>query len=217
MAESPRIEVDVRTFAAVSAIDTCSIWNISSSPRLLNAALARRRWFLVAEYVRYEALVRRRSRPTEEELMLQHAFRARLEHRHGFSTEPMSVDDLQAVANLPEIRKLGMGEIAAIALARKLRSAVLTDDQGARKVAAKIGAEPAQTTPHLFGWLLYEGELTDADVPRVISEHEASVPENRGRLTRFLNAIYYEACRCRLLRDTQSPGSEAGVDKIEPE
>jgi len=200
VADSPRIEVDVRDFARVSAIDTCSVWNLLSSARLFVAAQARQRWFLVAGYVRYEALTRRRTRSTDGELALQEEFRNRLDHERGFAAAPITVADLQAVANLPEVRKLGQGEIAAMALARKMRVGFLSDDQGARRAASKIGAEPVQTIPHLLGWLLYEGELTDGDVPVVIAEHEAKVMANRGRLTNFLKAIYHEACRCRLLR-----------------
>ena len=201
MTEPTGITVDVRDFAHVSAIDTCSIWNLLSSPRLLGAATRKGRWFVVACYVRYEALEKPRTRPTTAELAMQGDFRKRLAGRQGFAEEPMTLDDLQAVAALPEARKLGRGEVAALALARKLRSAVLTEDRDARKAATKIGVEPAQTTPHLLGWLLYEGELTDGDVSVVISEHEARIGENRGRLTVYLKQIHVEACRCRLLRD----------------
>lgn len=204
MTKALRIEVDVRAFAPVSAIDTCSIWNLLSSKRLLAAARARQRWFLVADYVRYEALVQPRTRPTNGELALQADFRSKLEQQNGFDLAPMSVSDLQAVANLPEVRRLGRGEIAAMALARKMRVGFVSDDQGARKAAPSVGAEPAQTIPHLFGWLLYDGQLSDGDVPVVIAEHEANIAENRGRLSTFLTATYHEACRCRLLRSVPS-------------
>ncbi|WP_431285002.1 hypothetical protein ACQW02_09360 [Humitalea sp. 24SJ18S-53] len=113
----------------------------------------------------------------------------------------MTLQDLQAVTAQPEVRKLGRGEVAALALARKLRSAVLTEDRGARRAAPRVGVEPAQTTPHLLGWLLYEGELTDGDVSAIISEHEGRIAPNRGQLTVYLRRIHEEACRCRLLRD----------------
>ncbi len=53
--------VDVRAFAPTNAIDTCAIWNLLSSARLVSAALGRQRWFVVADYVRYEALERPRT------------------------------------------------------------------------------------------------------------------------------------------------------------
>ncbi|WP_137125677.1 type II toxin-antitoxin system VapC family toxin [Roseomonas sp. HF4] len=201
MTEPTGITVDVRDFAPVSAIDTCSIWNLLSSPYLLRAALRKGRWFVAAGYVRYEALEKPRTRPTSPELTMQDEFRRRLAERQGFSEEPMTLEDLQAVAARPEVRKLGRGEIAALALARKLRSAVLTDDRGARRAAPRVGVEPAQTTPHLLGWLLYEGELTDGDVSVIIAEHEARIEATRGRLTVYLRRIHVEAYRCRLLRD----------------
>ncbi|WP_342240852.1 hypothetical protein [Inquilinus sp. OTU3971] len=201
MTETTGITVDVRTFAAVNAIDTCSIWNLLSSNRLFRAALRRQCFFVVAPYVRYEALDKLWTRPTTSGLEMQVELRQLLSERRGFTEETVSLEDLQAVASAPEARRLGRGEIAALALARKLRSAVLTEDQRARRAAPKVGVDVAQTTPHLLGWLLYEGELTDGDVPVVIAEHEARIEANRGRLTRFLQMIYYEACRCRLLRE----------------
>jgi len=194
--------VDVSTFAPVSAIDTCSVWNLLSSRVLLGGALRRGRGFAVAAYVRYEALEKpRRKAATPAELALQSDFRRLLAEGRSFTEAPMSVADLQAVAGLPEVGKLGRGEVAALALARKLRAAVLTEDQGARKAAPSVGVGQAQTTPQLLGWLLYEGELTDGDVAAIISEHEACVEAERGRLTAYFRAIHVEACRCRLLRD----------------
>ncbi|MBC9207118.1 hypothetical protein IBL26_09760 [Roseomonas aerophila] len=205
MTEPAGITVDVRTFAPVSAIDTCSVWNLLSSPRLLATALRRGRWFVVAPYVRYEALDKARSRATSAELAMQEEFRIRLEAgNQGFSREETLLADLQAVASLPDCRRLGRGEIAALALARRLRSAVLTEDRGARKVAPLVGVEPAQTTPQLLGWLLYEGHLSDGDVPDIISEHETRIEASRGRITKYFRRIYEEACRCRLLRHSSS-------------
>ena len=202
MTRKTRITVDVSAFAPISAIDTCSIWNLLSSRVLLGAALRKGRGFAVAAYVRYEALERPRKRPTTSaELALQNEFRRRLAEGRGFTEAPVSLDDLQAVAALPEVRKLGRGEVAALALARKLRAAILTEDQGARKAAPSVGVGQAQTIPQLLGWLLYEGELTDGDVSAIISEHEASVENNRGRLTVYFRDIHAEAYRCRLLRD----------------
>lgn len=197
------ITVDVRVFAPVSAIDTCSIWNLLSSPRLLGTALRTGRWFVVAPYVWYEALGKQRSRPTSAELAMQEEFRARLAAgNQGFSREATSLADLQALAVIPACRRLGRGEIAALALARRLRSAVLTEDRGARKVAPLVGVELAQTTPQLLGWLLYEGHLSDSDVSDVIAEHEARIEASRGRITIYFRRIYEEACRCRLLRQS---------------
>lgn len=134
---------------------------------------------------------------------MQEEFRARLAAgNQGFSREATSLADLQALAVIPACRRLGRGEIAALALARRLRSAVLTEDRGARKVAPLVGVELAQTTPQLLGWLLYEGHLSDSDVSDVIAEHEARIEASRGRITIYFRRIYEEACRCRLLRQS---------------
>jgi hypothetical protein len=185
----------------VSAIDTCAIWNLFSSPRLLGGALTKGRWFVVASYVRYEAIEKRRSRPTAADLAMQQEFSSRLAKQRGFSGDSITVTDLAAVASMTESRKLGRGELAALALVRKLRAAIMTDDRAARKAAPIAGVACAHTTPQLLGWLLYEGVLTDGDVADVIAEHEGRVGENRGRLTAFFRRIHLEACRCRLLRD----------------
>lgn len=194
------ISIDVSAFALVNAVDTCSIWNMLSSPRLFSAALSKGCGFVVARYVQYEAIEKPRTNPSQSDLAMQQNFKGRLANRNGFAAEPIALSDLAAVASIPEVRKLGSGEIAALALARKLRSAILTDDQRARRTASIAGVDRAQTTPHLLGWLLYEGALGDSDVDDVIAEHEQQVAEKQGRLSVYFRLMYAEACRCRLLR-----------------
>jgi len=203
------VRVDVRAFAQTNAIDTCAIWNLLSSGRLAMAAFGRHRWFVVADYVRYEALERPRTNPEESELELQSKFRDRLQRNQGFSSQTVSLADLQAVASMPAIGRLGGGEIAALTLARKMRIGFMTDDQKARSKAPEVDAGPAHTTPHLLGWLIYDGALGDSDVGVVIAEHEACVPKTNGQLTKFFRAAYEEACRCRLARDQAMSGEPA--------
>lgn len=202
------MRVDVRSFAPTNAIDTCAIWNLLSSSRLTSAACSKQRWFVVADYVRYEALNRARTNPEPSELELQAKFRARLEKGQGFSCQSVSLADLQAVANHPAIGRLGGGEIAALALARTMRIGFMTDDQKARAKAADVDVGMAHTTPHLFGWLIYEGALGDGDYSAVIAEHEASIPKQSGRLSKYFRAAYEEACRCRLVRDHVIPAAD---------
>ena len=205
------MKVDVRVFAQINAIDTCAIWNVLSSGRLISAALAKQRWFVVADYVRYEALERSRTNPEPCELELQDKFRDRLQKGQGFSSQSVSLGDLQAIANMPAVSRLGQGEIAALALARKMRIGFMTDDQKARLGADKVDAGPAHTTPHLLGWLIYDGALGDTDVGIVIAEHEASVPKKNGQLTRYFQAAYEEACSRRLARDHAMSGASPGL------
>ena len=194
------MKVDVTAFAQFNAIDTCAIWNVLSSDRLASAAVGRTRWFVVTDYVRYEALERRRTDPEPCELELQDKLRRRLGKGQGFSSHSVSLEDLQAVADLPEISRLGKGEIAALALARRMRMGFMTDDQKARLEADRIGAGPTHTTPHLLGWLVYDGALGDSDIGTVLAEHEAAVPKKNGQLTRYFQAAYEEACSCLLAR-----------------
>lgn len=158
----------------MNSIDTCSIWNLLSSPRLSAAALAKRCAFVVARYVQYEALDKPRSKPSAADVSMQRLFRKWLKEGRGFSLQPITIEDLAAVAAVDEIRRLGQGEVAALALARKLRFAIMTDDQKARKAAPRAGVDCAQTTPHLLGWLVYDGALTDGDVGDIISELHSS-------------------------------------------
>lgn len=203
------MRVDVRTFAQINAIDTCAIWNVLSSGRLVSAALSRQRWFVVADYVRYEALERPRTNSEASELALQAKFRDRLQKNQGFSSQSVSLADLQAVANLPAIGRLGGGEIAALALARSMRIGFMTDDQKARAKAPDVDAGPAHTTPQLLGWLIFEGALGDSDFGTVVAEHEASVPKDKGQLTKFFRAAYEEACLCRLASNHAASGAPA--------
>lgn len=202
------MKIDVREFAQTNAIDTCAIWNVLSSACLTSAAFSKQRWFVVADYVRYEALDRPRTNPEPSELELQRKFRQRLERTQGFSGQSISLSDLQAVATIPAVSRLGRGEIAALALARKMRIGFMTDDQKAREGSVEVDAGPAHTTPHLLGWLIYDGGLGDGDIPTVIAEHEACVP--KGRLTKFFREAYEEACRRRLIRDQAMSKASAG-------
>jgi len=52
-----------------------------------------------------------------------------------------------------------------------------------------------QTTPHLFGWLLFIQRLSDGDKLAVIFEHE----EMSRPLREFFDTMYLEALRCRLM------------------
>ena len=95
--------------------------------------------------------------------------------------------------------RLGKGELSSIAFAKKAGLAFMTDDQKARKLGwLVIARNRIQTTPHLFGWLIFSGELTDSDKDPVIAEHE----EYGGRLRPYLEATYREALRIRLMART---------------
>lgn len=195
----PSVTVDISSFVPGNSIDTCAIWNLLSSPCLTRAAGARQCWFVLASYVRYEALDRPRSRSTLGERAMQEELRELLARQQKFREVSLSVDDLAAVAALGDVRRLGRGEIAAMALALKMRCALMTDDQPARRHASRVGVQTVQTTPHLLGWLHVEGEIGDTEVTTIISEHENRIPADRGPISKFFKAVWYEACRIRLM------------------
>ena len=110
----------------------------------------------------------------------------------------LSIDDLQDIEIMEKRKRLGIGELSSIAFARKINQSFMTDDQGARKLAAEaIGSNRVQTTPQLLGWLFYNRTLIDSDISVIIKEHE----ENNRTLRRFLEEVYLESQRIRLMEN----------------
>ena len=71
-------------------------------------------------------------------------------------------------------KKLGKGELSSIAFAKRTGQAFLTDDKNALKLALEVLPRgQVQTTPDLFGWLIFEQRLGDSDKQVVISQHES--------------------------------------------
>jgi hypothetical protein len=113
-----------------------------------------------------------------------------------FRAYHLDIDDLLEVEVLEKRKNLGKGELSSIAFAMRTNQAFLTDDQRARKLAGDVmNKGQVQTTPHLFGWLLYNQFLGDSDKDPIILEHESM---NRP-LRNYFEEVYQEALRCRLL------------------
>jgi hypothetical protein len=75
---------------------------------------------------------------------------------------------------LSKRQHIGKGELSSMVFARKIRQALLNDDQRARKLAVGLlDAAKIQATPLLAGWLFFTRQLVDGDLPRVITEHKA--------------------------------------------
>lgn len=158
-------------FIKFNVTDTCSIWNILSSSVLLNAAKSAKCIFCCTAFVQYECFDKPRKSTTEKERNLQ--VRLKREQTQGqFSVYHLELEDLLDVEVLQERRNLGKGELSSIAFARRTRQGFLTDDQGARKLArTALPENQVQTTPQLFGWLIYGLFLTDGDKDTVIAQH----------------------------------------------
>jgi hypothetical protein len=165
------MELNPKAFARSNFTDTCSIWNLLSSKTLLLIARRAGCDFLLTEYVVYECLVKPRSSESSQETALKSSLIG--ERAAGrFTTYRLSVEDLQDLTRLQQIRRLGRGELTSIVLAEKFRIAFLTDDKAARKLGNTVlGSDRTQTVPHLVAWLTYEGEVLDGEKAAIVLEH----------------------------------------------
>ena len=171
-----------------------------SSIRMNQAVIQAKIHFCTTSVVLYECLGKPRSTATEGGELLKSRLRKELTAGR-FSLQECSLDDLIAVTSKAPAR-LGSGELSCIATAYRIRSiAVMTDDKRARDSAQQKFGLRVETTPRLYGYLHYHRHLSDADHPDVINEHERF--ENRP-LTKFLDATYREAMRCKQMAMTSS-------------
>ena len=183
--------------------DTCSVWNLLSSSTLHRACVVARFDFILTDFVLYECLHKPRKEQRSADATLQERLKdARM--RQQFKNYSLALEDLQEVAILEQRRRLSKGELASIAFAKRVGLAFQTDDMGARTLAATtLASERVQTTPHVVGWLFYEGRLADADLAEILREHQSF----ERPLRKFFQEMYEEAMRCRLL----SRSAPAGV------
>lgn len=180
-------------FNPINVADTCAVWNILSSPRLNAATKEARCDFCLTSFVQYECLVKPRKSilPNEQTLM----DRLKAEQRSGaFQAHSCSIDDLQAIEILEKRKKLGKGELSSIAFAMKINQGFITDDRNALQLAKDAGHLHAQTTPHLFSWLIFTNKLGDGDKTIVITQHI----EAGRHLAPHLEKAYEMALQCRL-------------------
>ena len=184
--------VDPSSFKRVNMADTCAVWNILSSSRLSESAFQAGCVFSCTTFVTYECLSKPRSSVDSNDVEL----RRRLveEQKKGrFQTFSLALEDLQEMDILEKRKKLGKGELSSIAFAKKTAQAFMTDDMGARKLALEVIPGSVQTTPHLFGWLIYTCALPDSDKISVIAEHNSL---NRP-LAQFFEEIFLIAQQYR--------------------
>ncbi len=193
--------INVSQFHQHNVTDTCAVWNILSSRVLYSAARSAGCTFCITQFVKYECLYKPR-KLTSYGQTLQN--RLKKEHQNGdFITYPLNIEDLQEVAILESRKKLNKGELSAIAFAKKIKQAFLTDDQKARKLAKTLLGHLVQTTPHLMGWLFFNQHLTDGDKQRIIEEDE----ELGGCLSSYFEKIYHESLRCKLQQRNVANGN----------
>lgn len=186
-----RVDQIVRT----AVVDTCAVWNVLSSALLHRQCRSQNFHFALTSFGLYECLHKPRKKENRADEQLCQRLRAARD-RGEFPEHSLSVEDLQEVALLENRRRLGMGELAGIAFAKRVGLGFQTDDMRARKLAASVLDEGSiQTTPHVLGWLFFMGHLVDGDLPTIIAEHESL---NRP-LKPYFEQMYQEAMRCRLM------------------
>lgn len=193
--------------AKAVVMDTCAVWNVLSSTLLHRTCVAMGFEFALTDFVLYECLHKPRKQRKAADEGLQERLRA-ARARKQFKSYSLSLDDLLEVTVLEQRKRLSKGELAAIAFAKRVNLTFQTDDQGARKLAtATLTIDRVQTTPHVLGWLFFEGRLSDGDLSGIVEEHESF----ERPLRRFFEEMYGEAMRCRLLARV-----ETGTEKAEP-
>ncbi len=193
MVDAPPDEA-IQTFPQILVTDTCAVWNVLCSRTLTNAARGKQRYFVLADYVRYECLFKPRRTASNMEKGLQGQLRDQLADSRCFSVYQLEIEDLlELVRVVDSPRRFDKGELAALALAMKLRKGFLTDDRAAKKIGEKvIGANFVRTTPHLVGWLVFVGQLSDGDIPGIIRDNKAFRGE-KAHLGDFFEKCYEHA------------------------
>ena len=188
---------DVKKFHPYNIIDSCAIQNILSSLTLYSASLQAKCEFFCTGFVIYECLVKRRKDESAEDKEIQKRLSKAVE-RGEVKINHLDIEDLQEVHLLENRKKLGMGELSSIAVTKKYGQMFMTDDMKARKLGSDIlGKQNVQTTPQLFGWLIFNNFLLDSDKDKVINEHESL--EKRIPLTIYFQRLYLKALEAKYI------------------
>lgn len=187
--------VDVSRFKPYNIIDSCAVSNVLLSGRLFHVARNAGCVFCCAYYVLYECLVKQPKIHSDSYVETKKRLEQARKSGSQFQEIHIDIEDLQDADVMSRRKRVDKGELASIALAKKIRQAFLTDDQNARRFGEDVlGTDMVQTTPHLFGWLFFENHLTDADKDPILAEHKRF-----GRpLGPYLERTYLWALECRL-------------------
>lgn len=192
-------------FNQYNVADSCSIWNILSSKTLYSAALTvtPKCYFSCTDFVYYECLIRPRKNESSPDKELRQLLVDEITKESQFQSYSLSIEDLQDVEVLENRKRVGKGELSSIIFAKKTRQAFITDDKKARNLAETyLDKRMVQTTPHLFGWLIYSGILVDSDKDKIIKEHSIFRTTKWGNLSNFFEVMYKKALAHRLMSIT---------------
>jgi hypothetical protein len=198
------MQVDPTHFNPLNVVDTCSVWNILSSKLLYARAVVSKCFFSCTEFVRYECLSKKRKNVSSEDQELQSRLRTEIINGQ-FRSYGVDLEDLQDVGILQSRKRLSLGELSSIAFAKKTQQAFMTDDQKARRLAEQVmQPDQVQTTPHLFGWMFFNGGLEDSDKDQIIREHAAM----KRPLAKLFEQMYLWALQHRLkIKHAKTPQS----------
>ncbi len=177
-----------------SVIDTCSIWNLISSKLFYKTVINEGFTFSITSFVLYECLHKERKKIDNKQIELIKRFE---KERTGaqFRDYTISIEDLQSADVLKNSKRQSKGELTSIIFAKKTRQSFITDDQGARKLAAKLlDLVDINTSPILLGHLVYTGKILDNQFDKIIEEHE----ELEGSLTEWYKKAFYESLEEKL-------------------
>lgn len=164
------MSVDPSSFHLHNVTDTCSVWNILSSPTLYTKAQAAGCSFCITGFVKYELLDKPRKKTHDADRELKG--RLRQAHAEGkFSVCACTIDDLQAISSLRLRKSLGKGELSSIAMAKRINLGFLSDDLMALKLSISEKVIATQDVPHMLSWLMFSKGLTDSEANQVIHEH----------------------------------------------
>jgi hypothetical protein len=188
------MRINVSQFHQYNVTDTCAVWNVLSSRVLYLTARSAGCVFCITQFVQYECLHKPRKASTHGPILQRRLQEEQL--KGNFQAYTLTVEDLQDISILESRKRLSKGELSSIVFAKKISQAFLTDDQKARKLAEGLLDRSVQTTPHLLGWLFFNGRLTDGDKKTIIDQHVGLA----GTLSPHFEAVYCESLRCQLLQ-----------------
>ena len=187
--------IDITKCNKINVTDSCALWNVLSSPTLYGVLVEQQFIFSCTDFVVYECLYRSRTTSEPGDAYLKGLAKTLIGQRK-IESHPLTIEDLQDEKILQFRNQIGRGELSSIAFAKKTGLSLLTDDQKARRLGGEIlGANRIQTTPLLFGWLMFNNYLSDQDLEPVIADHK----QNGRPLEKYFRAVHEESWRIKLM------------------
>lgn len=191
------VDSDITKIKKTGFIDTCSIFNILSSQLFAFKVFNANFQFHVTKTVVYETVEKKSKNLSIEEETLKLRFQD-YKNKGKFEEHQLSLLDLTDVDALKKRKKVSMGELSSIVMAKNKSISFTTDDRGARKLSEIIiGKDRTQTASLILGYLIFNNDITDSEVPQIIKEHEA----HKRPLRPYFEAVYQNAMMRRMMQN----------------